>query len=290
MAKDEEPDGVPAFYQLFATISMLLLGFFVILNSLRVQQDAGGKEGVGEIRNAFGLESGFGLFNFSVFDVPRKRRSFSTEQGDQDKTGVHEKFLHGQGKSADVNEAPEEHPLGKYLVLQMPRKYEFEEGSTVIPEELADYLMKAGFALENEFPKHQVVVRSFCQEYEQPEKNRLLATKRAAAIVRYLNIVAHISYDRMQATGYASERFFASLPQENGAVEEEGGLSGGDGTEPAGPVEPDEQPEPTGAAEPDEEPDESLNEKKTENGEKNKTALPTQAHYFYIFISADAKT
>jgi outer membrane protein OmpA-like peptidoglycan-associated protein len=288
MAKDEEPDGVPAFYQLFATISMLLLGFFVILNSLRVQQEAGGRKGVGEIRNAFGLESGFGLFNFSVFDVPRKRRSFSTEEGDKDKTGVHEKFLHGQGKAADVNEAPEEHPLGKYLVLQMPRKYPFEDGSTVIPEELADYLMKAGFALENEFPEHQVVVRSFCQEYEQQEKDRLLATQRAAAIVRYLNIVAHISYDRMRATGYATERFFASLQQKKGAAAEAVGLMGEDEVEPT--VQQDSQSQAATPATTEAPTDESSIEKEPAKAAKGKAALPTQAHYFYIFISADSKT
>jgi hypothetical protein len=57
--------GAPAYMAQYTALMTLLLAFFILLNVLSESKESGFKDGIGQIRNAFGQVGGLGIFSYT---------------------------------------------------------------------------------------------------------------------------------------------------------------------------------------------------------------------------------
>ena len=58
MGKKRKEELAPAYMGLYSSLMILLLAFFILLNSMATVQEAGFKAGIGKVQNAFGWKGG----------------------------------------------------------------------------------------------------------------------------------------------------------------------------------------------------------------------------------------
>lgn len=206
MAGKKKPEGAPAYMALYTTLMIVLLGFFIVMNSLSQEREAGFHDGIGDIKNAFGLEGGIGLLQFRLFNfgdgfIPLARRMKKSGG----RAGFRDSILAGRGGGGMIDEDTDARDAGEYIRISVP--FRFQGDSDVLPSQMAEYFKVAGMGLAG-FDDVEFVIRVFCGESTLEDRNRRLATRRAAAISRYLNRACMIPAAQMCAVGYSSMRYF----------------------------------------------------------------------------------
>lgn len=206
MPRRTNPEGAPAYMQLFTTLMILLLAFFIILSTLTEQQDSGFRSGIGDVKDAFGTVGGLGLFSYDLFRIaPGAIPAPSGAAESTGEIGFHRSLVEGSGGGGNTEARPEKNPLPEYLRVPIP--FTFEPGSDVLPVEMAHYLdvTGTGFAVFDV----ELTVRSYCTEGGRaPDED--LALRRALAVVRYLHRACGVPFERMQAVGYGSTRYLGA--------------------------------------------------------------------------------
>lgn len=219
MAKKKDEGGAPAYMALYTSLMIVMLAFFILLNTMANKQEAGFNAGIGDVQNAFGLKGGFGLFRFTYFNSKgASQRVFDEHQDDAGEVGLHENTTTGKGGGGNSDEKVDALKLGQYIRVSVP--YQFESTSTSIPGKLARYLEVTGTGLA--LFDHRITIRCYSGDTGKPEIDREISAKRAASIMRYLNQTCHIPLVRMASVGYADRRYFqatappAKKPGNNG--------------------------------------------------------------------------
>ena len=215
--KEEEPEGAPAYFGLFCSLMTVMLAFFILMTTMADKQESGFKNGIGDIRNAFGLRGGFGLFSFAhLVRGSSKHKIPEDMQTENGVDSVHEDMTTGKGGSGNTDESPDPSVHKKYLRIAVP--HAFKTKSHEIGPELGHYLQITGTALA--LMDYNVSVKCYTNEYEGWTKNRELAFRRAAALMFYLNQNCRVPFERMQSFGY-SDPIFASPLDETETTGEE---------------------------------------------------------------------
>ncbi len=204
MAKKKDEGGAPAYMALYTSLMIVMLAFFILLNTMANKQEAGFKAGIGDVKNAFGLKGGFGMFRFTYFNSKGTNQMIHDEHVDEDgEVGLHEDSTKGKGGGGNTDEDVDDAQLGRYIRVSIPHVFDYQ--STMIPKEMADYLevTGTGFALFD----YQISIRSYSGESGSPQIDTEIASKRASSIMRFLNQTCHIPLPRMEAVGYADMMF-----------------------------------------------------------------------------------
>ncbi len=206
--KKEAPQG-PAYMQLFAVLMLLLLAFFVILNTFSTQKKPGFGEHVRKVKHSFGFGRtlGFGILPLSYGPQGKQTTGKASKKaGKRGETPFPKKTKPDTSTQDDSHSTPDaqKNPPAEYYRVKIP--YEFPEGDHRITDTLSEYLHRLGAAMTN--TDKPVTIRSFTQEKGDPQKDRLLALRRSASIVRYLHRKARIPLSRMTSAGYAHKRYF----------------------------------------------------------------------------------
>lgn len=205
MGKKKEADGAPAYFGLFCTLQIVLLAFFILLNTMAETQESGFKSGVGAIQNAFGVMGGFGIFEFVYVGRGKRHVPVPAEFREEEEgvVGLADPPLRGEGGAGHVDTKPDKPSLGRRVTVAVP--YTFAPDSIIIPKKMAAYLQAAGtgFTLFG----HQVGVACYTRETGDPVKDQDLASKRAASIMRFLHDQCGMDLALMHAVGYGHEQF-----------------------------------------------------------------------------------
>jgi hypothetical protein len=184
---------------------IILLAFFIVINAFSDSDDQGFRHGIGQVRDAFGLSGGLGLLNYHEFGRSKRAVAVPNElTTDGGLKGFHSRMLEGAGGVGMTDQEVDTADLDQYLLIPIP--FEFEPDSDVIPAEMAAYLNVTGmgFAIFD----YRVAVRSFSARSELGhEENAWLATRRATAVMRYLNRSCGVPFDRLTAAGYGTMRY-----------------------------------------------------------------------------------
>ena len=206
MAKKVILRGAPPYMGQFTALMTILLAFFILMQSISSVQESGFKAGIGDVRNAFGMVGGIGLFEFTFYGRGGSKVP-NPESGKLEEEGIHENLVKSSGGTGNTDVESSESKLGKYFRLKI--EGEFEHGKANIPPRMAEYLSKAGmgFALFD----YKISIRCYTEEMGSDDKDRILAISRAAQIMRCLNQRSGVPYSRMSCSGYTTPAYFGDM-------------------------------------------------------------------------------
>lgn len=217
MGKKIIETGAPAYMALYTSLMTLLLAFFILLNTMSQTQEAGFNVGIGDVKDAFGLQGGLGLFQFTFAGrgAANPISLSNPTQTNEKESGFSKDMVRKDGGTGNTDLKSEKADQGEYLRLTVP--FKFSKFSSKIPRDMADYLEKVGIGLA--LFDYAITIRCYANEisakdvkngYASPrnaaEMNIALASKRAVQIMRYLHMEANIPFDNMTALGYDSDR------------------------------------------------------------------------------------
>jgi chemotaxis protein MotB len=209
MSRKKKQDGAPAYMQLFTTLMILLLAFFIVLSTMTEEQESGFRSGIGDVKDAFGTVGGLGLLSYDLFRVSQKAVPIPRDAArDTGAVGVHRSLVEGSGGGGNSEANAEKQVRPAYLRVPIP--FSFDPGSDILPVEMANYLdvTGTGFAVFDV----QLTVRSSSTEAGRVSDEDL-ALRRALAIVRYLHRSCGVPFERMQAVGYGSSRYLKTVDE-----------------------------------------------------------------------------
>lgn len=212
MAKKVVELGAPAYMSQFTALMTILLAFFILLQTLAKKQESGFREGIGDVRNAFGIQGGLGIFSFTFTGSGGSKAPNPSDRGKDEEHGIHEDLVKSSGGMGNTEANVNDHTLGKYLRLKIEGS--FPSGKDEIPQKMALYLNKIGMGLA--LFDYKISIRCYSDKFANESKDRDLAMNRAAQIMRYLNQSAGVPYSRMNCVGYTSASFFGEVESAEG--------------------------------------------------------------------------
>lgn len=211
MGKKVIDEGAPAYMAQYTALMTILLAFFILLNTLTQEQDAGFKAGIGDVKNAFGINGGLGLFQFSYVGngaanpVATKRKN----RTDNKEIGFEKKLLTSGGGAGNTDVDFDKDTMGEYLRLKIGYDFSYPHDADRIPDDMRDYLTKIGMGIQ--MFNYNISIRCYSMENEDMEKRFVLAYKRAVRIMNFLHRYCHIDYGRMLASGTGTDNYFQNV-------------------------------------------------------------------------------
>lgn len=196
-------DGAPPYMGQYASLMILLLAFFIVLVSFSTIQEAGLKAGIGDIKNAFGLSGGYGIFDYAFIGkgVGYAPNPTNDNLGED---GVENKLMMGEGGQGDTSLDIKEPDQTKYIRFKM--KNQFETGSDKLTKDMQEELRQIGIGVI--LGGYKIQIRCFSMESGDPDKNKSLALSRAAQVMRSLEKNGGVPYDKMECIGYSNDQYF----------------------------------------------------------------------------------
>jgi len=200
MKKGKKAGGAPAHVQLFSTMMILLLAFFIVLTSLiDAENDTGFQNNIGDIQNAFGIRGGIGMLAHHFTCGPLKGVRGKGKANKDDTVGLETRYIRGSGGTG-TNETETETGTPTYLQVVVP--HAFEPGSDRVPPLMAEYLDVAGTVLAV-YPAYHCTLRQVTRESGNWQTDTNLAHRRAANVRRYLHMSCALPLTRVSIVGYA---------------------------------------------------------------------------------------
>lgn len=199
-------DGQPPYMAQYSGLMIILLAFFIVMQSLSAVKQSGYQTGVGDVKNAFGINGGLGIFAF-VVSAHGGSSTPNPAGNNPSKVGIHENLVKGEGGSGNTEAATKSHELGQYLQVTIPIVFEKYKTSLSATERQKLDTFKVGFILYD----YRIMVKCFANDYRDKEKDNHLAMQRAANIMRYINESAQIPYSRLEALGNSSIRYYSNI-------------------------------------------------------------------------------
>jgi hypothetical protein len=209
--------GAPAYMAQYTSLMTILLAFFILLNTMATEQESGFKAGIGDVKNAFGMEGGLGLFQFTFAGKGASYAPNPEKSGDEYK-GLHKNLAEREGGSGNTSVDTQDKKLPKYLRIKIPG--EFSGKSSRLPAVTKTFLDQVGMGFALFDYKINIVCysgrRSWALVAQLPGEskseaiermNRTVAFNRAVQIMRYLNRKNGVDYSRMEADACTYRRY-----------------------------------------------------------------------------------
>lgn len=195
MGKKRKEELAPAYMGLYSSLMILLLAFFILLNSMASVQEAGFKSGIGQVQNAFGWKGGYGIMRFTFLSKGAAKAPGDQNVGDE---GMNKNTMVGKGGSGMTDVQYADADSGKYLKMVIPEK--FPKDSSEITPELASFLERMGLWLL--LFKNQITIKCYAGDSGELDRDRDLAMNRALRIKEFLKVNGRIPDKRIVAVGY----------------------------------------------------------------------------------------
>ncbi len=204
-------DGQPLYMGQYTSLMIILLAFFILLQTMSSVKEGGFKEGIGNVKNAFGISGGMGIFEFLIPFRSGASTPNPVGTGNQDKQGLHDNLVKGEGGSGNTDANIKDQSVGRYLEVKIPVQFEKFQTHLTPESNAALDKFKVGFILYD----YTIIVKCFANDYKDKEKDDYLAMQRAANIMRYIHQTAGVAYSRLEAQGNSSLRYYSSADQKS---------------------------------------------------------------------------
>lgn len=212
MAKKKDPpeeDGAPAYMAQFTALMTILLAFFICMLTMGQQKASQyKKQGYGFIKNAFGAKGGLGLMGY--WRTVQKNFPKVPESVPEDDDGM-QAYVKGAFTSGafDAEEISRTDVQNRGYSIRIITPVIFDKDSAALSIESRKYLERVGGILSN-MDEHMLTVSCY-QSTGNPVKDRLIAAKRAAVVVRYLQDRCNVPPGRLRGIGYAHSKYLGDL-------------------------------------------------------------------------------
>ena len=222
MAKDVKPpeeQGAPAYMAQYTALMMLLLAFFIAMLAQCSFGPplAGMQKGLGGIRNALGIQAGWGILPFmSQVDKTVRQifpRTDQVKEEDRDRNLIAHPRQSMLRNAVIRDEWMSLTPLTRGKTLRVTTPIEFPEGQASLRASDMEYIERVGGVLQSD-PSLGLVIRVLVPDAREPDAAELLAAQRAAVVARYLRDVSGVPSARIRAVGYAFDRYLGEVPAE----------------------------------------------------------------------------
>ncbi len=199
--KKKVEDGAPAYFGLFCSLMTVLLAFFILMTAMADEQESGFHKGIGDIRNAFGIRGGFGLFTYAHLVrgnmSHRTPEEFSVDDG---LDALHEDMVAGKGGGGNTDVNTTSTSDARYLRVRIPHPYPTSEH--LAASELGNFLQIAGTALA--LLEYEITIKAYNMDQATEAENCKVAFERAVAVTRYINTRCRVPHARLKAVGYTT--------------------------------------------------------------------------------------
>lgn len=219
--KPEKEEQAPAYMSMYSSLWCIMLAFFISLLSLGHDRAENFREGVGAIRNAFGVDGGFGLLQFirghrreaEDQNVNSRRQDLDEEPEERAALiGFFKNMLWKEGLSSVAILDVKVGQSGASAILQTP--VEFYDNTASLTPDSRKFLNKIGTIFYGR-PDLNVHVESVYVSTNTTIQHTLLALQRSSSVVRYLIDECRIGEDRLSSLGFGSARYLPFLPDTN---------------------------------------------------------------------------
>ncbi len=190
----------------FTALMTILLAFFILMVTMAPDQESGFNEGIGDVRDAFGLQGGIGMFT-NIFFGKGGSKTPNPDSGDNEEKGIHEDLVKSSGGAGNTEANVSDSKLGKYLRLKI--KGRFPKGEYKIPQEMKVDLDKTGIGFT--LFDYKVSIRCYTDELDNFNNDRTLAMARAKQIMLYLHLHSAVPYSKMSCAGYTTASYFGEI-------------------------------------------------------------------------------
>ena len=198
--------GSPAYMAQFTALMTILLAFFILLNVLADSKESGFKDGIGEIRNAFGKMGGLGVFSYTFAGKGAAHAPAppTPTEAENKESGFDKELVRGDGGQGSSDADTEKKVSPTYLRYRLP--VTFPRGKSKPNSAIMTKLDQIGLGLA--LFEARMDIKCFSLDTGNFEFDRNLAAKRAANILAYLNAKYSIAFENMTSSGYGDKRYF----------------------------------------------------------------------------------
>jgi len=203
MARKRKSDGGgggSSFTVLFASLSVLLLAFFILLNSMAVIDEQKVRKALGSMLGSFGILPGGFLFEKGTGLLPFASPIVRKEMAFQDTLSELEKYLveSGMGDDASIEQSKQG------VVITIASKVMFSSGSADVDPKAYKIFDRISKLIK--VTKNHVRIEGHTDNVpiktDKFPSNWELSTARAVSVLRYILSKEDISPDRFSAVGY----------------------------------------------------------------------------------------
>lgn len=205
--KKKQDDGAPAYMAQYTALMTIMLAFFITMQSMGANRvNKYKQEGVGFIRDAFGLKGGgLGLLSF----MRTLMRHYPEVRKEKDKD---EAELLGYEKGAFESEVFDAEGIYKIEILDVGYDVRillpsvFENGGLYFRDDAGRMLGRLGGVLYG-LTNHMITVCCYKTRAEDGGSSKVQAAKRASIITKYFSEHSGIPPERLNAVGCADGRY-----------------------------------------------------------------------------------
>lgn len=209
--------GAPAYMTMYTALMMLLLAFFIAIlaNATSSTQRGGMQQGIGSIKNSFGMQGGLGLMPY--IKMVKNLRAVYPKVEEPPRDTEADRALLGHAKATTRQDLLMDEgflsikTIYRGVSLRVTAPIIFAAGSAALDQDAREFLQRIGGILTS-FPEGLLTVRAYANETGHSGNDELLASERAAAIVRFLEQQSAIAPKRLRAVGCSSTRYMGTMP------------------------------------------------------------------------------
>lgn len=203
------PDGAPAYMAQYTALMTILLAFFICMLTMGQQKASQyKKEGLGYIKNAFGAKGGLGIMPFWKTMMSGYPKVSADVEGKDSGIQAYTKGSFASGSfDADGILRTEVQDRGYSVRIMTPITFDGE--NLIINKEARMFLDRTGGVFSS--MEDNVVTVACYESSGQPERDRMIAAKRAVILVRYLQERCNVPLDRVRGIGYAHSRYLGEM-------------------------------------------------------------------------------
>jgi len=194
---------VDGFMVMFTALSMILLAFFILLNSLAVQDERKQRAAIGSLLGSFGvMPDGVGFDQTGSYVAKVEYISLSEEMT---MFAAFEAFLDDEWKASDVDTYIDEEGRRR---IRFTNTFMFESNSVRLHPRVFPLLDRLAAILKEldrpvEVEGHTDIARGRTSNWK-------LSARRAASVVRYMEEGTGLMASRLTAVGFGASRPFTS--------------------------------------------------------------------------------
>jgi chemotaxis protein MotB len=205
--KKKIEEGAPAYMAQFTALMTILLAFFICMLSLGQSRNADYLDGVGDVRDAFGMSGGLGLMPYWK-SIMHRYPEIDAEPENARRNLIGYRRGSYRSKNVSLAQAIRGRLEQPHRSVRIMTPIRFAAGRAVLDADARAYLSSLGQVV---FAMSKCQLTICCYDRPDAERTIALSAMRAAAISRYLAEACGLPQESLSGIGYADRTCLGEL-------------------------------------------------------------------------------